>query len=82
MLNGKTSLGRFIDKGGILIVAISSAKEAIPKSHTKLFKSRRIFPFNLSLALGSITSLKSSEIVMLMDREEATPTTVYKALKH
>ena len=57
----------------------SSAKEAIPKSQTKLSRSRRTSFLSLLRYLGSLTSLRSMEIAILIERDDATPTTVYSA---
>ena len=60
-----------------LVIDASKAKEAILKSETKLSRSVRMSFLSLLRYLGSLTSLRSMEIAMLIDREDATPTTVY-----
>lgn len=62
-----------------LVIDASKAKEAILKSQTKLSRSVRMSFLSLLRYLGSLTSLRSMEIAMLIDREDATPTTVYSA---
>lgn len=62
-----------------LVIDASKAKEAILKSQTKLSRSVRMSFLSLLRYLGSLTSLRSMEIAMLIEREDATPTTVYSA---
>ena len=62
-----------------LVIDASKAKEAMLKSHTKLSRSVRMSFLSLLRYLGSLTSLRSMEIAMLIEREDATPTTVYSA---
>ena len=63
----------------LLVIDASKAKEAMLKSQTKLSRSVRISFLSLLRYLGSLTSLRSMEIAMLIEREDATPTTVYSA---
>ena len=62
-----------------LVIDASKAKEATLKSQTKLSRSVRMSFLSLLRYLGSLTSLRSMEIAMLIEREDATPTTVYSA---
>ena len=61
------------------VIDASKAKEAMLKSQTKLSRSVRMSFLSLLRYLGSLTSLRSMEIAMLIEREDATPTTVYSA---
>lgn len=61
------------------VIDASKAKEATLKSQTKLSRSVRMSFLSLLRYLGSLTSLRSMEIAMLIEREDATPTTVYSA---
>ena len=61
------------------VIDASKAKEAPLKSQTKLSRSVRMSFLSLLRYLGSLTSLRSMEIAMLIEREDATPTTVYSA---
>ena len=61
------------------VIDASKAREAILKSQTKLSRSVRMSFLSLFRYLGSLTSLRSMEIAMLIEREDATPTTVYSA---
>ena len=63
----------------LLVIDASKAKEAMLKSQTKLSRSVRMSFLSLLRYLGSLTSLRSMEIAMLIEREDATPTTVYSA---
>ena len=61
------------------VIDASKAREATLKSQTKLSRSVRMSFLSLLRYLGSLTSLRSMEIAMLIEREDATPTTVYSA---
>lgn len=63
----------------LLVIDASKAKEAMLKSQTKLSRSVRMSFLSLLRYLGSLTSLRSMEIAILIEREDATPTTVYSA---